>query len=66
MPHQGSVPTHDPAQHVQVDTMVDSGNHVPGFAVISESFMHAMGVQKLLIPTRTHIMTANEEGQLKN
>ena len=43
-------PTHDPAQHVQVDTTVDSGNHVPGSAVISESLMHAMGVQRMLIP----------------
>ena len=56
-------PTHDPAQHVQVDAMIDSGNRVPGSAVISEHLMHAMGVQRMLIPDNTQILTANEEGQ---
>ena len=56
-------PTHDPAQHVQVNAMIDPGNRMPGSAVISESLMHAMGVQRLLIPTRTRIITANERGQ---
>ena len=56
-------PTRNPEEHVQVDAMVDSGNCVPGSAVNSESFLNAMGVQDLLIPTSTHIMTANEEGQ---
>ena len=56
-------PTCNPAKHMQVDAMVDSGNRVPRSAAIFESFLHAMGVQKLLIPTNMHIMTANEEGQ---
>ena len=56
-------PTPDPAQHVQVDAMIDSGNRVPGSAVISEHLMHAMGVQRMLIPDNTQILTANEEGQ---
>ena len=42
-------PTRNPEEHVQVDAMVDSGNHVPGSAGISESFLNAMGVHDLLI-----------------
>ena len=55
--------TRNPEEHLQVDAMADLGNCVPGSAVISEAFLHAMGIQDLLIPANTHIKMANKEGQ---
>ncbi len=43
--------------------MVDSGNSMPGSAVISEKVMHAMGVQDLLTATNTQIFTASKDGR---
>ncbi len=42
---------------------MDSGNCVPGSAVISEALLVAMGVQDLLITTSMNKVTANKEGQ---
>ncbi len=43
--------------------MVNSGNRMPGSAVISVMFMDAMGIQDLLLPTDTRILMASEDGQ---
>ncbi len=56
-------PTRNPEEHLQADAMIDSGNRVPASAVISESFMDAMGIQDLLLPFDTQILTASEDGQ---
>ncbi len=56
-------PTRNPEEHLQADAMVDSGNGVPWSAVISETFMDAMGIKDLLLPTDTRILTASEDGQ---
>ena len=48
-------PTHNLEEHIQVDAMVDSGNRVPGSAVISEAGP--------VDPHQHYIMTANKEGQ---
>ena len=53
---QVQFPTHNPEEHIQVDAMVDSGNRVPGSAVLSEAFYgHAGPVD----PHQHYIMTAN-------
>lgn len=56
-------PTRNPEEHLQADAMIDSGNRVPGSAVISEAFLDSMGLQDLLLPTDTRILTASEDGQ---
>ncbi len=56
-------PTRNPKEHLQADAMVNSGNRMPGSAVISVMFMDAMGIQDLLLPTDTRILTASEDRQ---
>jgi transposase InsO family protein/dUTPase len=56
-------PTRNPEEHLQADAMIDSGNRVPGSAVISEAFLNNMGLRDLLLPTDTRILTASEDGQ---
>jgi hypothetical protein len=56
-------PTWNPEKHLQANAMIDSGNRVPGSAVISKTFMDAMGIQDLLLPSDNPILTASEDGQ---
>ncbi len=57
-------PTRDLKEHLQAEAMVDSGNCMPGSAVISEKVRRPMGVQDLFTATNTQIFTASEDGWL--
>jgi hypothetical protein len=60
---QVGFPTRNPEEHLQADAVLDSGNLVPGSAVMSETLIMRMGVQDLLIPTDIRIMTSSEDEQ---